>query len=251
MKYLTHSFLVFILAVTINFTLSAAEKKNLIQTTGTHQIWDLLLKKHVSTTGNVNYKGFLQDKEKLENYISQANAAYLLGKMTSKEQLAYWINIYNANTIKLVIDNYPVSSITEIKRGDKKTWDIPFIKIGSKMYSLNNIENDIIRKKYNEPRIHFAVNCASVGCPELRNEAFTASKLETQLQEQTKKFINDNSKNTINSSSVEISKLFDWYKADFTKNGTVIDFINKYSTTKASSNAKISYKEYSWKLNSK
>jgi hypothetical protein len=114
---------------------------------------------------------------------------------------------------------------------------------------LNNIEHDIIRKEFNEPRIHFAVNCASVSCPNLRNEAFVASRLNEQLDDQARKFINDKSKNNISANSAQLSKLFTWFKGDFTKEGTVVAFINKYGTVKLSEKAKIDYLEYNWNLN--
>ena len=100
-----------------------------------------------------------------------------------------------------------------------------------------------------EPRIHFAINCASFSCPKLINEAYTEANLEKQLATAAKSFINDTSKNTITANKVEISKIFDWFAGDFKQKGTVIDFLNQYSTLKINSKAKISYKEYNWTLN--
>ena len=139
----------------------------------------------------------------------------------------------------------PISSITKITA---KPWDKKFINLGGKTYTLNNIENDIIRKRFNEPRIHFALNCASKSCPILWNNAYTPKNVQSQLTVQTKKFLNDTSKNKFTSSEAKISKIFDWYKSDFTKNGTVIDFINKYRTEQLSSPS-IKYMDYSWDLN--
>jgi hypothetical protein len=114
---------------------------------------------------------------------------------------------------------------------------------------LNNIENDIIRAQYNEPRIHFALNCASKSCPVLLNKAYTPSKLYGQLTSQTKRFLKDTSKNNFSGSTIKISKIFDWYGEDFRKNGsTVIDFFNKYRTEQLS-DPKIAYMDYSWDLN--
>jgi hypothetical protein len=113
---------------------------------------------------------------------------------------------------------------------------------------LGEIEHKILRKM-NEPRIHFAINCASFSCPNLANEAYTEDKLEQQLTHVTKRFINDNSKNTIATNKADISQLFDWFSGDFKKNGSVIDFINKYSKVQINAKAKISYKEYNWNLN--
>ena len=143
-----------------------------------------------------------------------------------------------------MVDNYPVKSIKDIAGG--KPWDKKFIKLDGKTLSLNDIENGIIRKDFNEPRIHFAVNCASISCPKLLNKAYTAGNLNSLLESQTKRFINDNSMNMISATKPEISNIFDWYKVDF---GNVITFLNKYSDTEIESSAKISYKEYNWNLN--
>jgi hypothetical protein len=128
-------------------------------------------------------------------------------------QLAYWINVYNAFTIKLIIDHYPVESIKDI--GSKiqvpfinSPWDIKLIEIEGKKYDLNNVEHSILRKDFEEPRIHFAIVCASFSCPKLRREAFTAEKLEEQLQEQAVDFINDPAKNSISKNKAEVSKIF-------------------------------------------
>ncbi len=117
------------------------------------------------------------------------------------------------------------------------------------IYDLNNIEHNILRKNYDEPRIHFAINCASISCPKLRREAYTGGKLEEQLNEQTIAFINDSGKNVISAECMEISKLFSWFSGDFENDGTVIDYINRYSRVSVNANAEISYKSYDWSLN--
>ena len=167
--------------------------------------------------------------------------------------MAFWINVYNAFTVKLIVLNLPVKSIKDLGGSIYKVntpWDIKFIKIGSKTYDLNNIEHKILRKKFKDPRIHFALNCASVSCPKLRNEAYVSSKLNKQLDEQTKYFINNSGKNIIKGDEAQLSKLFSWYRMDFKDgDGTVIDFINRYSNKKIDVRAKISYLEYDWNLN--
>lgn len=115
---------------------------------------------------------------------------------------------------------------------------------------MNQIENEIIRKRFNEPRIHFALNCASESCPILLNKAYTPGTLYAKMTAQTKRFLNDTSKNTFGKKEVQISKIFEWYKEDFTKGGkTVFDFINKYRTEEPLDKQTITYKEYSWELN--
>lgn len=209
--------------------------------------WNSLLKKYVSASGKVNYAGFKSDKAKLNAVCEDLKKNAPASDWTKNQKLAYWINVYNAFTIKLVVDNYPTSSITKIMA---KPWDKKFISIGGVNYSLNDVENNIIRKRFNEPRIHFALNCASESCPILLNVAYTASNLNYRLTAQTKKFFQDAQKNNFSDpKAITISKIFDWYKVDFNKNGkTVVDFINQYRTEQLS-NPSISYMEYSWDLN--
>ncbi len=206
------------------------------------------LKAHVSSTGKVNYASIKKDQARLNKIVTSLEKNHPSSSWSRNQKLAYWINVYNVYTIKLVVDNYPINSIKAVAGG--KPWDKKFIKLGGKTYSLNNVENDIIRKQFNEPRIHFALNCASKSCPILYNKAFRASALSYQLTQQTKKFLSDKSKNDFsNAKSVKISKIFEWYKVDFTKGGkSVVDFINKYRSEKLSS-PKIGYLPYSWDLN--
>ena len=210
-----------------------------------HETFNGLLKKYVSATGQVNYKGLKKEKAVLETYLSALSKQVPGSTCTKNEALAYWINAYNAFTLKLIIDNYPVKSITALNGG--KPWDQKWIELAGKKYSLNNIENDIIRPQFKDARIHFAVNCAAVSCPPLANMAFTESNVLPLLESRTKNFINSGF-NGIAASKIKISKIFDWYKADF---GNVISFINKYSSTKAGPKATIEYNEYNWSLNEK
>lgn len=220
-----------------------------------HQLWDELLQKHVNPNGTVNYKGFIKDKEKLSRYLDTISQ-YPPDKATwsSEEQLAYWINAYNAYTVKLIIDHYPVKSITKLHPtpyipGVRTVWHREFFKIGGQKASLDEIEHQVLRKQFEEPRIHFAINCASVSCPVLRNEAYVASKLEAQLEEQAKRFINDPSRNKISPEQAEISQLFSWFKGDFTRDGSLVDFLNRYANTKIKPEAKIDHMKYDWDLN--
>jgi len=220
-----------------------------------HSIWNILLQKHVSPKGKVNYKGFISDKASLEAYLE------LLSKnapdretWSEEEQLAYWINAYNAFTVKLIVDNYPTGSIRDLGPKLKiplvnDVWHYKFFKIGGQESSLDEIEHSILRKEFEEPRIHFAINCASVSCPPLLNEAFIPEKLESQMDKVAKGFINDPSRNKISKNEVEVSPIFSWFKGDFTKNGSLIDFLNKYSNIKINSDAKVSHMKYDWNLN--
>lgn len=229
---------------TVLFVMVFCTFNALFATLPSHETWDALLKKHVSTTGQVNYKGIKAEKSKLEDYLKTLSTNAPEESWSKAEQMAFWINAYNAFTIKLIVDNYPTSSITKLHAG--KPWDQKWIKIGSKTYSLNNIENDILRPQFKDARIHFAVNCAAKSCPPLLNAAWTAANLNSNLDAQAKKFINNPAFNKLSEKKAEISKIFEWYAADF---GKLIDFLNKYATTKVSAKAKVSYLEYDWGLN--
>ncbi|MCH7513450.1 MAG: DUF547 domain-containing protein [Bacteroidetes bacterium] len=220
-----------------------------------HQVWDELLHEFVDNEGMINYKGFITERARLQQYLTQLSRNPPDKESWSQEeQLAYWINAYNAYTIALIIEHYPLSGIKDIGSSIQipfvnSPWDIKFIEIGGKKINLNNIEHSILRKEFNEPRIHFAIVCASMSCPQLRNEAYTASALNAQLDEQASAFINDRFRNDIASDRIEISKIFQWFTGDFTKNGTLIDFLNKYSKIKIQTDADITYKKYDWTLN--
>ncbi len=219
----------------------------------THEAWDTLLKKHVTETGHVNYKGIVEDSVRFNDYILLLRNNHPNKKKWSEdEQLAYWINAYNAFTVKLIVDNYPVKSIKDIKNGIpfvNTVWDIKFIKIEGATYDLNNIEHGIIRKQFDEPRIHFAVNCASISCPRLRNEAFSASRLDEQLTDQARYFMANPVKNKMQADQLQLSKIFKWFKGDFTKGQRLIDFLNKYAPVEINKNANINYLDYDWNLN--
>ncbi len=212
-----------------------------------HQLWDELVSKYVNRTGAVNYLGMKTDEAKLQSYLHLLSQNPPSENWTRNEQIAYWINSYNSYTIQIILKNLPVKSIRDIDNG--KVWDEVFIPVGSKKYSLNNIEHDILRKQFSDPRIHFALNCASASCPKLLNAAYNATDLDKQLATQAKEFVNDPSKNKIATDKLQLSSIFDWYKEDFTKKGTLIDFLNQYSSVKISSTATISFLNYDWSLN--
>jgi hypothetical protein len=220
-----------------------------------HQAFDELLKKHVSKDGIVNYKGFFQDNAKLDKYLELlSNNAPDRAKWSKEEQLAYWINAYNAFTVKLIVDNYPVKSIQDLHPKVKiplvnTVWHIKFFKIGGQEASLDEIEHKILRKEFEEPRIHFAINCASFSCPPLLNEAFVPEKIEQQLDKVARTFVNDTKRNKITADKIEISSIFSWFKSDFTKKGSLIDYLNQYCTIKIKPNAKVSHLDYDWSLN--
>ncbi|MEM0518171.1 DUF547 domain-containing protein [Aequorivita flava] len=210
-----------------------------------HSQWDILLKKHVNSDGMVDYKAFKKDEAKLDGYLKMLSEKNPTNNWSVQELLAFYINLYNAATVKLIVENYPLKSIKDIDGA----WTKGRVAVGDKMLSLGGIENGILRKM-NEPRIHFAINCASISCPKLLDEAYTAAKINEQLDRATNEFINSD-KNDISASNPKVSSIFDWYAKDYKVNGKqdVIAFINQYSNTKINANATLSYKNYDWNLN--
>lgn len=210
-----------------------------------HSLWNELLQNHVSDQGNVNYQGFKTNRSKFYSYLELLSESPPQDVWNKDDTLAYWMNVYNAFTVKLILDNYPTKSIKDIDG----PWNHRFIKIGKKWYTLNDVEHRIIRKM-NEPRIHFALVCAAVSCPRLYNKAFTGKNLETDLELLTRGFLSDSSKNELTENTIKLSKIFKWYGGDFKTNGnSLIDFLNQYSDVTISSKAKKSYKDYNWDLN--
>jgi hypothetical protein len=208
--------------------------------------WDLFLNKYVSPTGEVNYKAIKANRIELDKITKEFSITIVKESWPKEDKLAFWINTYNAFTIALLVDNYPIKSIQSLDGG--KTWDVKRITINNKKYSLNNIENDIIRPQFKDPRIHFAVNCGAKSCPPLLNSAYVGKTLNSQLDKVTKTFINNKNFQNIAPQTVSISKIFDWYAVDF---GDINSFLNKYSNIQIQKNAKLTYKEYDWSLNGK
>ncbi len=210
-----------------------------------HSGWTKLLQKHMDSNGDVNYKAFKNDRKELDKYLSMLSENMPDKTWSVQEQLAYYINLYNAYTVDLILKNYPVKSIKDLDG----PWIKAIVPVGDVMISLAGIENSILRKM-KEPRIHFAINCASISCPKLLNEAFTAEKINEQLDRVTKDFINSD-KNSINQGSAQLSPIFDWYKKDYLVRGvgSIREFVNQYSEVQIKEGAKITFQEYNWNLN--
>lgn len=238
------------------FAMCDAQKQNhAVSTPVCHAPWDRLLKKHVSAEGMVDYAGFETDREMLREYLQTLRDNPPEASVWSREQqLVYWINAYNAFTIELILRHYPVGSIKDIGPAIQipfvnTPWDIRFIPIGEDKIDLNEIEHGILRKAFEEPEIHFAINCASKSCPALRREAYTAEKIDQQLRDQAVAFINDPAHNNISNKAVRLSKIFRWFGGDFTGDNTLIAYINRYSSVSIDKSADIDFMEYDWSLN--
>ena len=191
-----------------------------------HQPWQTLLAQHVKPINNghssqVDYAGMKMERAQLKTYLAALSSVDkgVFDQWSAPKQLAFLINAYNAWTVEFILTAYPdLASIKDLGSFFSSPWSKKFIPLLGETRSLDNIEHQLIRgdNKYGDPRIHFAVNCASIGCPALREEAYSAEKLEQQLNEQTVRFLTDTSRNHFNDSSMELSAIFKWYGDDFT-----------------------------------
>lgn len=216
-----------------------------------HSQWTGELQKYVSPDGWVNYAEWYQDTMGIHQYLNLLSTSLPAESWTQEEQLSYWINAYNAFTVTLILNNYPLKSIQELH-------DVPLVgtvfhkewfSLGGEIMSLNRIEHGILRGQFEEPRIHAAVNCASVSCPPLWNRAFTPDSLDQQLDQVMRAFVNDPIRNLLHPSAVEVSSIFSWFRQDFTQDGDLIDFLNQYSEVPLNADATVSYLTYDWRLN--
>jgi hypothetical protein len=220
----------------------------------THEKWTTLLQKHVTGNGIVNYRGMKADLPKLNEYLAILSRHEPGKTWSRKEVLTFWINAYNAFTVKLIVDNYPLKSIKDLNPGlsvifVNTVWDKNFFSIGGKKMTLNDIEHRRLRKM-NEPRIHFAIVCASKSCPKLLNSAYEAASLDIQLNQAARDFLADPFNNKPDVMQPKLSKIFDWFSGDFRVNGkSTIDFINQFTPVKIQKDANISYLDYDWSLN--
>lgn len=224
--------------------------------------WNDFLSTYLSTGSNgvalVDYAGVTDvDRKKLQGYISQLEATDPTS-LTSDDQLAFWINLYNAVTIEVILAEYPVKSIRDIKSNPfdfNGPWDDKRITVSGMELSLNDVEHNIIRPIYAEPRIHYAVNCASIGCPDLRAEAFEGETLDQSLTEQAHAYINHERGISVNDrGKVTASSIFNWYGDDFGDNeAEILDHVRLYAspelTEKLDGITKISRYDYDWALN--
>ncbi len=238
-----------------------------------HQTWDRLLKENVLVLSGgratvVDYQGMARDRASLRSYLSNLSAVSRdeFERWGKQNQLAFLINAYNAVTVELILDTYPnLESIKDLGSFFRSPWSKPIVTLLGQKFSLDDIEHDIIRgwDRYNEPRIHFAVNCASIGCPSLRAEAYIGRDLEKQLEEQTHLFLSDRSRNRLNGDLLEVSSLFKWYREDFERGWQGLDSLTDFFVQHANSlglteedlqlllskQIEIDFLDYDWRLN--
>jgi hypothetical protein len=240
-----------------------------------HTAFDTLLKKHVywdsaGVASKVDYAGFQQDWPQLKTYLDELSAVKRVefDRWSKPTRLAFLIIAYNAFTIQLILSGYPdIASIKDLGSLFSSPWSKKFFVLFGKRRSLDNIEHDMIRVPgaYDDPRIHFSVVCASIGCPGLRNEAFTGSRLDQQLEDSLHRFLADHSRNRYDpqQKSLYVSKLFDWYADDFAGgfrgHESVLSFLRDYADILAANptereeilNEKVGvdFLNYDWNLN--
>ncbi len=231
-----------------------------------HKAWDTLLRKHVvvlegGKVSQVRYAGFAAERPALKAYLdslSRVPEAEFNG-WSREQRMAFLINAYNGFTVEKILMKYPgLKSIRDFGTVFGNPWKDKFFTLFGRESFLDQIEHETLRKPgaYNEPRIHYAVNCASIGCPMLREEAYSADRLERQLEEQAVRFLSDRSRNRFEGGKHEVSKIFDWFKEDF---GVREQYFAKYAKlladapesqkAVAAGKAPISFLDYDWTLN--
>jgi hypothetical protein len=240
-----------------------------------HAEWSALLKQHVALIGNgnasqVNYAGFKTDRAALKKYLDALSAVGEADyrRWSKPQQLAFLINAYNAFTVELILTRYPdLKSIKDLGSVLQSPWKKPFFTLLGKERSLDDVEHGMIRAPgaFDEPRIHAAVNCASIGCPMLRDEAFAADRLDAQLEDGMRRFLADRTRNRFDAAgnTLSVSKIFDWYQGDFEKghqgftslDATFARYADALGDTPQARDAirkggsKIRYLDYDWTLN--
>ncbi len=225
-----------------------------ITTKSAGESWTGFLKKY-SANGKVDYRGFKNDEE-FTTFINKLSLISL-SSLSKEEKLAFYINLYNINIIKLVCDYYPVDKITDIKiAGNSAPFKYKFIKLGKNIYSLDEIENQLIRGLYYEPRIHFALVAGAVSSPELADEAYTGDNLDRLLTKQTTKFLKNEKLNQFDfvNLKMNLNEAFKWYESDFGGQENFRIYISKFldgseAATLKAQNFSISFIPYDWNLN--
>ena len=202
------------------------------------------LSKHVSFTGNVSYDKIKADQAQLTTIIQTFEKTSPEKTWEKNEKLAYWINAYNAYTLQLVSNYYPIKTTNEIK----DIYKINFIEYKGIKISLDYVEHEIL-KSLEEPRYHFVINSAAIGSPILNNEAIEPATIDRQMNNAARLFLNDGSKNLITDTTANLSKVFDWYATEFVTVKPFIEFVNQFSVNKISEKTEIKFNEFNWALN--
>lgn len=224
----------------------------------THAAFDGVLKAHVRD-GLVSYTALKAASGPLDAYLASLAAVpeTEFDGWPERQRLAFLINLYNAATLKLIVENYPVKSIRSIGWLPGAAWKQEGVRLFGRKVSLDEVEHGIIRQRYREPRAHFALVCAARGCPPLRAEAFVGDRLDAQLDEQGRVFLSQSHKNRVDPASriVHLSQIFKWFAGDFeASSGSVLKFVTPFFTAEAqralaSGDFKVEFTDYDWSLN--
>jgi hypothetical protein len=221
----------------------------------THAALNAVLARHVHD-GLVDYSAVKADRAGLDAYLTEAGRVPMstFQGWSKDDQLAFLINVYNATTIQLIIDAYPVDSIKSLGSFLKSPWARESVQLFGKAISLDTLEHKIIRKNYSEPRIHFALVCAAMGCPPLRAEAYQGARLEVQLDDQARTFLATTAKNRIDTERKKLllSPIFDWYRDDFeAASKSLAGFVAPYlgATEEVLASYGVDFTDYDWSLN--
>jgi hypothetical protein len=218
-----------------------------------HSLYAGLLKKYVKA-GVVNYQGFKKEELVLDKYLKVLEEVDSK-RLSRNEQFAFYINAYNSWTIKLILSAYPeVQSIKDLGNIFKSPWKKKISRIDGKIIALDDIEHEILRPGFKDPRVHFAINCAAKSCPPLRSEPYRWDELDQQLDEMTGAFINDLQSNRLKNDTLYVSRIFKWFSEDF--NNDIIGFFLKYANGELKEQLavnkekiRVKYLDYDWSLN--
>ena len=218
-----------------------------------HSLYGELLSKYVNN-GVVDYQGFKNEEAKLDEYLTVLENTNV-SELSGDELFAFYVNAYNAWTIKLILSAYPgIKSIKDLGNIFKSPWEKEIVRINGRVLSLDDIEHDILRAQFKDPRVHFAINCASKSCPPLIPEPYRGSTLNRQLDNATRAFINDPKSNYLKGNQLYVSRIFKWFSEDF--NDDVVGFFLKYAEgdfkkelEAQKDKVKIVYLDYDWSLN--
>jgi len=251
----TKNFICFGIALTVIFFASQglAGTGNSMGTAVDNSIYSALLKKHVKD-GHVNYQGFKSEEARLDQYLKVLENTDIK-LLSPSEQFAFYANAYNAWTVKLILSGYPgVKSIKDLGSLFQSPWKKKLVRIDGKVLTLDDVEHNILRPRFKDPRVHFAINCAAFSCPPLRSEPYQGGKLDQQLNDATRVFINNPERNYLEGNTLYISKIFKWFAEDFDRD--VVGFVAKHAENnfkqklEAKKNSlKVKYLHYDWSLN--
>jgi hypothetical protein len=242
------------------FSMFAAENPQSLITID-HTAWGEILSRYLIVNpisiNRFDYRRITPaDRAKLQSYLARLQTVNP-ATLAAAEQHAYWINFYNSLTVEVILEHYPVQSIRDISSGWFKPgpWDLKLVTVKGQKLSLNNIEHDILRKYWKEPRVHYALNCASLGCPDLAVRSYSGSALDAELDAAARAFVNHPRGVYLKNDRLILSSIYDWYRKDFNggTDGAIIASVRKYAdpqlAVQLGHQSLISGYQYDWRLN--